>query len=105
VQKTGFTILLRSVPQVVRFWLQHLAKLVGGYPAAALARGRWAALTRAAAGMLTRLPASARCAGASRAMNRRARAGREAASGLGCSEAARHDAAAKAALRISSRGI
>ena len=47
--------------QVVRFWLQHLVRLVGGYPAVALARGAWAALVGAAAAMLSQTSAAARC--------------------------------------------
>lgn len=48
---------------MVRFWLQHLVKLVGAYPAAALARGSWAALARGAACMLGQLSADMRCVG------------------------------------------
>lgn len=48
--------------QVVRFWLQHLVRLVSGYPAVALARGAWAALVGAAAAMLSQTSAAARCA-------------------------------------------
>ncbi len=82
MQEARFNYPAVCAPQVVRFWLQHLAKLVGGYPAAALARGRWAVLTRAAAGMLSQLPAGARCAGASRATDRWARARPQADAGL-----------------------
>lgn len=45
---------------MVRFWLQHLVKLVGGYPAAALAPGCWARLMPAAARMLGQLAGAAR---------------------------------------------
>ena len=55
-------ILHASRAQVVRFWLQHLVKLVGGYPAVALAPGCWRALVRAAAAMLSQVPAAPQCA-------------------------------------------